>query len=239
MRIVLENEEVRVLFDPETGAIVSLFDKRQQADLLTGPMASGLFRVIAPDGACLSNHFDAEKATASMEGNTATFTYETPNLVATVRLELIGPAILTTLQLQNRSVLTLEEIQFPRLTGLKPIPNGMITLPNFGRRRFDPLGPELSGDRRHAEQYLAKMTARYPERMVTAWCDYASDRHGIALEARHTDFSIVDFMVAKTVNKKTEPVARTLDLVAAHPRRVMPGESWESPPMRLFVHEGD
>ncbi|MBX7259595.1 MAG: hypothetical protein K1Y02_24765 [Candidatus Hydrogenedentes bacterium] len=239
MSIVLENDYIRVSLNEATGGALSLLNKRRNTELVATPSTSPLFRLIAPKDDLLCHLLDPGVAIASTTDGKAVFTFDWPHLFATMQVELSGPAILASLRIENRSSLTIEEVQFPSVTGLGPIPGGMLTLPNFGRRRLDPFGPDLSGDRRHAEQYLAKLTARYPERMVTAWCDYASAEHGIALEARHTDFRMIDFMVAKTVNKKASPFTRTLDITAAHPYRIAPGEWWESPPMRLLLHEGD
>lgn len=239
MSITLENDWIRVSLDAAGGGILSIVHKPRNAEILALPAASTLFRLIAPKAGLLCHLLEPGRAATSATDHKAEFTFDSPDLLATVRMELAGKAILASLRIENRSSLTIEEIQFPRVTGIAPIDGGRVTLPNFGRRRLDPFGPDMSGDRRHAEQYLAKFTARYPERMVTAWCDYASEDYGLGIEARHTDFGIVDFLVAKTVDKKAEPFVRTLDLVAAHPRRIAPGEVWESPPMRLLLHEGD
>lgn len=48
----------------------------------------------------------------------------------------------------------------------------------------------------------------------------------------------MDFFAHKVVEKTRDPVRRTLDLVTTHPRRVRPGETYVSSPVRIFVHQG-
>jgi hypothetical protein len=59
------------------------------------------------------------------------------------------------------------------------------------------------------------------------------------MEGRHTDFSIMDFYADKAVEKRCDPVRRTLDLATVQPRRVLPNETAEFAPVRIVVHEGD
>jgi len=237
--MILENADVRVAIDPLTGGFASIHNKRLAKELVSKGTPTRLFRIIAPDGPMLCRHLDSEAPQMSQEAGAVTLRFETSDLRATARLSLDGLAIVATLEITNTGRLAFEELQFPCLLGLSPIEGARYTVPSFGKRSFDPFGPQFGGDHRNAEQYMHKLASRYPGRMVTAWSDYSSPAHGVGLEARHTDFSLVDFFVAKTIDKKTKPFARSLDLSATFPRRLAPGETWQSPPMRIFLHEGD
>lgn len=235
----LENELLRVGLDGHTGGIVSVFDKARQRELIGTTERTRLFRLVAPSGDLLSNHIDGVNPAVCSKDCEATLKYSVEGIEAIAHLVLRGGAIEATLDIRNGSPLTIEEIHFPVVNGVDSLPDGMVTLPNLGRRHFDPLGPGFSGDRRHAEQFMAKMAARYPERLVTAWMDYSSPEGGIAFEARHQDFQTVDFFLSKTVAKKTIPFHRSLDFMTAFPHRIKPGEGWQSPPVRMVVHQGD
>ncbi len=237
--MMLENEKLHVEFDPRHGGICSLRDKTTGREYIAPGRASTLFRVIRPEGERLAHPLDCAAPVFEVAGNELRISCQMDGVEAHATLRLEGSALEGTLTLHNTGSLAIEETHFPRVYGVAPLDNGLVTLPHFGKRQFDPMGPQFSGDRRHAEQYMAKIAARYPERMATAWMDYSSAESGIGIETRHTDFSIVDFFVAKTLDKKVEPIARWMDFTTAFPHRVLPGERWTSPLTRIEIHPGD
>lgn len=238
--MTLENDFLRVDLSPSTGGFVSLFDKRSQRDFLDKPTDPMLFRLMLPDGHRLYSHCDSRDVCMAFEAGAADLRYSLDTLDTKVHLALDETGILATLRIANHGPFTIEEVQFPWIIGLKRVPDDSIVMPCFGQRIVrDPLGEGIGGDHRHAEEYLKKIITRYPERMVSAWCDYGNREGGIALEGRHTDFSIMDFFIHKGIRKFENGVHRSLNLGIVHPVRIRPGETWHSSPVRVSVHKGD
>jgi hypothetical protein len=192
-------------------------------------------------------HFDATGAVVRIEGDRAIVSYRLDGIDAEARYQLDGPALVATLRVTNHGSRNIEEVMFPLLRGLGPIPGGQIIWPAFWNRRYeDPFstdqnsafGKTFGGDHHTWNEWSQKQNARYPGHLCSAWCDYGTDAHGIGIEGRQQDFSIMDFFFHKIVEKDQQPVRRTLDMMIVHPRRVKPGESYTSPPVRIVLHEG-
>jgi hypothetical protein len=238
--ITLENDAVRVLLDAATGGFASIYDKRSGAEYIAAADRALLLRFIVPVGDLLGNHLDGTDPAVTVEGGKVSLRYHLDGIEAIATLELRGPAVLASLHVSNSGKRTIEETIFPWVRGLGPIPDASLIYPSmFARRVRDPLGAGLDGDHHTWNELGQKRVNRYPEHLASAWHDYGNAERGIGLEARHTDFSIVDFFVHRVVEKTREPVRRTLDLATVQPRRIRPGESWTSAPARLSVHEGD
>ncbi|HPW82365.1 MAG TPA: DUF6259 domain-containing protein [Verrucomicrobiota bacterium] len=238
--IRLENDELAVTLDAETGGFASIFDKRSGAEYVGAPDRALLFRFIVPEGDWLGGHLDARRPRFSVEGQAALLHYELEGIKAVATLRLEGAAILATLDVTNGGPKTIEETMFPWVRGLAPLPGASLVGPSmFGRRIRDPLGSGLGRDHLTWNEGNQKRVFRYPEHLGSAWYDFGNDERGIALEGRHTDFSILDFFVHRVVEKAREPIRRTLDLATVQPRRVPPGEAWTSAPVRIVVHQGD
>jgi len=244
----LENKQIRVLFDPDTGGFVSLYDKVQGHDYVGAPHRALPFRLIAPEGERAGAHLDARGARAAIAGNRATFTYTLEDIQVLAAYQLDGAALMATLHLTNRSQKVIEEVMFPLVRGLAPLAEASIVWPHFRARRLeDPFatdnkrfkGKPFGGDHLTWNQHTQKEVGRYPAELCSAWCRYGNARHGIAIEGRHTDFSIMDFFFHKAVEKNHQPIRRTLDMMIVHPRRILPDQTYHASPVRICLHQGD
>ncbi len=238
--MTFENAVVAVTLDPATGGFASIRDKRIGHEYVAAPDRALLWRLIAPEGDRHFVHIDASMPAIQVSGSTATLAYVQPGASATVTLTLVDDAIEARLKVTNTGAANIEEVMFPWVRGLGPFPGAKFVWPHFwGRKMDDPFGKDFGGDHHTWNEWTQKKDARYPGHMASPWCDLGNEQHGIALEGRHRDFSIMDFNIHKIVEKDRDPVRRTLDAVTVHPRRIKPGESWESPTVRMLVHQGD
>lgn len=236
----LENKDVRVELDPATGGFVSLFDKRVNHEYVGAPDRALLFRLIVPEGDRECNRLDAAAPKARADGSTATLRYRLDGVEAVATLRLEGDSLLAHLRVTNTGSLPVEEVMFPWVRGIAAMPGASLVWPHFHFRRIGELFERgLGGDHHSWNEGAQKFTGRYPQYLTSAWCDIGDDAHGIALEGRHTDFSIMDFFLHKVVEKTFDPVRRTLDMATVHPRRVEPGKRYETPPVRVIIHRGD
>jgi len=236
----LENAHLAVVLDPGTGGFVSVFDKRSRSEYIGAPDRALLFRFIVPEGDILGGHLDAANPRIAVDGQTATLDYGSDGIGATAVLRLEDDAIVAALSVTNAGRRIVEETIFPWVRGLAPVPDASLIGPSmFGRRIRDPLGTGLDRDHRTWNEGGQKRVFRYPQHLASAWYEFGNGERGIALEGRHTDFSIMDFFIHKVVEKDREPIRRTLDLAVVQPRRLKPGETWTSAPIRIVVHEGD
>lgn len=238
--LCLENDHLRIELDSNTGGFHSIFDKTNQFEYVGCPDRALLFRLMVPEGVEHFRHLDACNAEVSVSGLSATLVYRLDAVEAEAVLTLDGDAVLAQLKIANKGTNTIEEVMFPWVRGVAPVPDGEFIWPYFwGRRYKDVFGGDLGGDHHTWNEWTQKLLARYPCHLTTAWCNYGNCRHGIALEGRHRDFSIMDFFVHKIVEKTFEPTRRSLDLCTVHPRRIKPGETYTSSPVRVTVHQGD
>ncbi|HOJ33597.1 MAG TPA: DUF6259 domain-containing protein [Candidatus Hydrogenedentes bacterium] len=248
----LENDHVRLILDENTGGLVSIFDKSLSYEYVAAPERALLMRVMIPTPENPSQHWDACQATIALEQNRAIVRFENTELTAEVSLRLENDALWVSARITNHSPLPIEEIILPYIRGLRPVDDASIVWPCFWYRRIEnPFSPKakgfphgLGGDHRTWNELLQKVTARYPAHLTSAWADYGNTKQGIAIEGRHTDFSIMDFFFHKVLEKDyapeaDDPVRRTLDMAISHPRRIRTGETWESPPIRILIHRGD
>lgn len=236
----LENQDIAVSFDPSTGGITSLYDKRLSREYVTAPQRALLFRCMVPqeDKACV--HVDGADVTFSCEQDRLRICSVCSGIDAEATFVLEGDALRAHLRLTNTGSAIIEETIFPWIRGLGVLPDASVVWPVFWERRVDdPFGKGLGGDHRTWNGWTQQKVARYPAHMASAWCEFGNESGGLGLEGRHTDFSIMDFHVAKDLDKTREPIGRTLSLATSHPRRVCPGESWTSPEVRLGLHPGD
>ncbi len=236
----LENGCIAVELDRATGGFSSLYDKRRDREYVLAPDRALLFRLMVPDGERACVHIDAAQPEIAICGATATLTYCLSGVAATVTLTLEDDAILANLSLTNTGAANIEEVMFPMIRGVGPIPGGQLIAPNFWKRRYDDVfGKDLGGDHRTWNDWTQKFHSRYPAYMASAWLDYGAPDRGLAVEGRHTDFSMMDFFVHKILEKDRDPVRRTLDIAIVHPRRIKPGESYVSSSLQIVLHEGD
>ncbi len=244
----LENNYVRVTFHPETGGFASLYDKKTSFEYIAAPERAMPFRLMTPLGERAWLHEDARGADIEIAGATARVRYTIAGIEAEAVYVLDGPAILATLRVANHGERTIEEVMFPMARGIAAIPEGEIIWPMFFRRNLgDPFqtdteqgrGAPFGSDHHTWNEWTQKQHMRYPQHLCSAWCDYGNRAHGLGMEGCHTDFSIMDFFFHKVVEKTRAPVRRTLDMIISHPRRVRPGETYTSSPVRITLHEGD
>ena len=236
----LENEWVRIELDGDTGGFRSIYDKRRDYEYIAAPDRALLVRLMTPDGETQCKHLDGAGAEIAVDGERASIAFRLGGVEAEATLTLDGDAVLAELTVTNHGALNVEEVVFPWVRGVGPAPGGRLIWPNFWRRRYDDVfGKDFGGDHHTWNEGTQKQGARYPAQMTSAWCDYGNQQHGIAVEGRHTDFSIMDFEVHKIVEKTVDPVRRTLDFATVHPRRIKPGETYRSSPVRISVHDGD
>jgi len=236
----LENEYVRIELDSNTGGFRSIFDKKCQYEYVTCPDRALLFRLMAPEREEHFLHLDARDAQASISAGSAALKYQLEGIEAEVTLSLDSDVLLAELRIANKGTKTVEEVMFPWVRGIGPVPEGELVWPYmWGRRYKDVFGDDLGGDHHTWNEWTQKAVARYPCHLTSAWCNFGNARHGLALEGRHSDFSIMDFFAHKIVEKTFEPVRRSLDLCTVHPRRIKPGESYVSSPVQIRVHQGD
>ena len=246
--MILENSALRIELDAASGGFRSICDKSRDAEYIGAPDRALLFRAMTPYGRLLCGHVDATQPRVRMDDTQARITSRSGGLCAEIVLSLDDRALTAILRLTNESDLIVEEILFPCIRGLAPVPEAALTWPCFWFRRienlFGPGGSGLGGDHRSWNDHGQKIVARYPAHLASAWLDYGNAERGLALESRHTDFSIVDFFAHKILEKdfapdSDQPVRRSLDIAVSHPRRIHPGETWDSPPIRIRVHDGD
>lgn len=237
----LENDALTLDLDPRTGGFRALVDKATGHDFIGTPERAMLFRAIAPRDAMLADPVDSDHASVSVAGNTATIRCKLATIEATATLRLEdGAAFEARLEITNTGDTPIEEIMFPYVRGLAPLPDARVVWPyGFFRSIDDVFGKGLGGDHITWNEWTQKNVARYPAHLASAWADYGNAQQGVGIEGRHTDFSIMDFFVHKIIDKTQDPVSRSLDLVTVHPRRIAPGETWQSPPVRINLHTGD
>jgi len=251
--MILENDMLRVQLDAKTGGFSSIYDKALAVDYVLANDRALLFRAMIPGPDNPSRHVDSGAVVSlASNGTQATISFETDEIRAEAKLELDGRAILARLQVENKGEAPVEEILFPCIRGLAPMEDAAIVWPCFWYRRVERvfatkasgLPHGLGGDHKTWNELGQKVIARYPAHLASAWADYGNGHRGITLEGRHTDFSIMDFFFHKVLEKDfapdaPDPVRRTMDMTISHPRRILRGETWESPPVRILVHEGD
>ncbi len=236
----LENDLVRVELDPKTGGFASIIDKRFGNDYIGAPDRALLFRLIAPQPGAVHAHINAASPKIDVNGATATLTYKLDGADAVATLTLEGDGIMAALKVTNTGAVNIEEVMFPYVRSLAPLPNADFVWPQWFRRKYsDIFGKGVGGDHVTWNEWTQKLDARYPAHLLSAWCDYGNAAQGIGLEGRHKDFSILDFSAHKILEKTFEPARRTLDVFTVHPRRIKPGETYESSPVRIAVHAGD
>ncbi len=242
----LENEHIRVAFDPETGGFTSLYDKRLGHEYIEAPDRANPLRLMVPEPGRDGRHFDAARAAIAIEDGRARVAYRLgeTEAVATYRLE--GDALLAELTLTHHGDHPVEEVMFPLVRGIGGFECADIVCPCFWGRRIDSplkaaddeLANHLGGDHHTWNDWTQKANARYPQYLCSAWCDFGSPAHGIALEGRQQDFSPLDFFFYKQVEKRRDPVRRTLDMMTVHPHRVKQGETYTTSPVRIVLHRG-
>ena len=236
----LENEWVRVELDPDTGGFRSLYDNRRDYEYVAAPDRALLVRLMTPEGQIQCKHLDGAGAEIAVDGERASVAFRLGGVDAEATLTLDGDAVLAELTVTNNGALNIEEVMFPWVRGVGPAPEGRLIWPNFWRRRYDDVfGKDFGGDHHTWNECTQKQDARYPSHLTSAWCDYGNDQHGIAIEGRHKDFSIMDFEVHKIVERTVDPVRRALDFATVHPRRIKPGDTYRSSPVRISMHDGD
>ena len=236
----LENDGLCIELDAHTGGFSSIYDKRAKHEYVTASDRALLFRLMTPEGDLACAHVDAAEARIVLSRDGATITYSLDGVKAVVSLRLEDNGVMARLRITNDGPRVIQEVIFPWVRGLGPVPGASVVWPNFWMRKIeDPFGKGLGGDHHTWNEWTQKLVARYPAHLASAWCRYGNDHLGLAIEGRHTDFAIMDFFVHKVVEKTREPVRRTLDVATVSPRRIMPGESCELSPVRISVHAGD
>ncbi|HDP89889.1 MAG TPA: hypothetical protein ENN42_08035 [Thioalkalivibrio sp.] len=236
----IENDFVCIELDEDSGGFRRLYDKSSNHEYVRAPERAMLLRLMTPEGDAACRHVDGAGASIETSAEGVVMVYNLDGIEAQVSLSLDGAALNAHLRMANRSNRVVEEVMFPCVSGLGPMPDGRLVWPNFWTREIvDPLGKGLGGDHRTWNEGGQKLVTRYPGHMASAWCDYGNTEHGLALEARHTDFSPVDFALHKVLDKTRTPIERSLDIATVCPRRVRPGEIADLPPFRLVLHEGD
>lgn len=243
----IENAHIRVVFDEETGGFASLYDKRRDYEYIAAPDRAMPFRLMVPEGERAWLHEDARGADITVGDDRAQVRYHLNGIQAEASYVLEGDALLASLRITNNSDRVIEEVMFPMVRGVGAIPEGEIIWPMFWRRNLgDPFkedtdmgrGTPFGGDHHTWNEWTQKQNMRYPQHLCSAWCDYGNKAHGLGLEGRHTDFSIMDFFFHKAVEKRRTPVRRSLDMIIVHPRRVLPGEMYTASPVRIALHDG-
>lgn len=236
----LENAWIRVTLDPSTGGFTSFYDKKHSREYVVAPDRSLLLRLMTPTEEVAGHHLDGVEPDIQMAGDEAVVTFAKEGVKAEAVLKLCEDEILASLKIENSGPHVIEEVMFPWVKGVGEVEDGVFTWPQFWRRQYkDLFGNDLGGDHHTWNELTQKLTARYPAHLASAWCDYGNSEMGLSLEARHADFSIVDFFMHKVVEKDRTPARKTLDIVTVFPRRVKPGENYETPPVRIALHEGD
>ncbi len=238
--MILENDCLRIELDAGTGGFASLFDKVRGHEYIAAPDRALPFRLMIPDGEAQYLHVDGAGPEIELECGRATLRYHQDGIETVVTLTLDGAALDASIQITNGGEGAIEEVSFPCVRGLGPLPGARFVWPHFWRRSYDDVfGKDFGGDHHTWNNWTQKADARYPSHMASAWCDYGNAEHGLGVEGRHKDFSIMDFEAFKCVEKDLEPVRRTLDIIVTHPRRVKPGETCVLSPVRISLHGGD
>ncbi|HOM49234.1 MAG TPA: DUF6259 domain-containing protein, partial [Candidatus Hydrogenedentes bacterium] len=219
---------------------VSNLNPRNAHEYVAAKDRALLMRLMIPEPEGAGMHWDGMEPRIEVKESFAKIAYTHNGIEALVTLELQNDEILANLSIQNNGSQTVEEVMFPWVRGLSEMEQETFIWPQFWKRRYDDVfGKELGGDHHTWNELTQKMAARYPAHLASAWCDYGNEKHGLGIEARHQDFSITDFYVHKVVEKERAPLRRSLDIVTVFPRRVLPGESYSTPPVVISVHDGD
>lgn len=238
--MTLENDALRIVLDPQTGGFKSIFDKNYEYEYIADNNRSLLFRLMVPQQNLYDLHIDSHSPSFKIADDTIYLKYCQQEIELNAEIELAGDRILCRLEINNHGESKIEEINFPYVRSLHELAGAEYVWPKYYLRKTDKLFSEnLGGDHRTWDHSGQKMTARYPEYLAAAWCDYSNSMHGLALTSRHKDFSIVDFNVYKFIDKKKRPVERCLDIYTVCPTRILPGESKKLPEMQIVLHEGD
>ncbi|MHB8996726.1 MAG: hypothetical protein ACYC63_15875 [Armatimonadota bacterium] len=251
----LDNGRLRADFDPRSGALVRVTDTvsgRVHLDALAGERDDGrLFRLVSPRPMCFSRYFDAHEHEPQISATGAGLTIRYPSLTghgegqpSGLAAEVVvepSPApdeLLFTIRLENRSQEVVNEVQCPGLSGWSG-PEGSWLFTNGANSQLDPAAM-LRFDRRGGGNTYARNTQRmahlYPVNLYLPWLDLSGPGGGLSTIA-YMDQPLNCYLSFENL-LSYQPGTR-LSFGWAFCVAIQPGETWQSPPVGLAVHDGD
>ncbi|MHB9134601.1 MAG: hypothetical protein ACYDBB_26305 [Armatimonadota bacterium] len=246
--IILDNAHVSFGFDEQTGSLVQITDKTTGRQHLNDPARGRLFRIVCPSATWMSRYADAQESgppEITKQGQQLTIHFprlkamDGPlEIAATVRVELPidQPEARFTLEITNNSADRLHEVRFPWVGGWTGIDGRGVDRCQCGVTPVDPYpkSPEifhynLMGA--HRRQYMP-----YTNCMMLPFVDLSGKDCGISY-INYQDRPNMSGVV--TENLDPEPDGLSFSFSWVHFPFTKPGESWQSLPIGIGVHEGD
>ena len=140
-----------------------------------------------------------------------------------------------TLRLTNHGDTDLTDVLFPWLGGWSPMTPGHDALTLGGARRIDahgfPVNRGITFSRWHQRESFT-----YPIDLFAPWLDASGASGGVGLTSRQSSPRNLGVFIENLAGY--EP-GLDLSVGFVHFTRTAPGQTWQSPPVRITVHAGD
>ena len=247
--IYLQNNFVQFGFDKGSGCIVSVRNRQTKQEHLADPARGRLFRVICPGSSRLGRYADAQDAgppeiTLDEDEGQLTIHYPTLrskhqqlDIAVTARVKLLQDTAeaVFTLEIANDESDTVQEVWTPWVGGWKGLgaPANDRLLCGCNDHPLHPSGPETYTynlglcKRRHFYPYYATMLP---------FIDASGDGGGLSCINYDRQPRFGGIVVA---NLDTEPDGESLSFAWVSTPFIGPGETWESAPVGIGVHDSD
>lgn len=251
----ISNGRLKLTFDPAGGALVRVENTATGAvhfDALSDGRRDGrLFRLTSPRPMWFSRHMDAHENPVELEENAGELLLNyaaltghgepaPSGLAAQVRVHPSSAPdeLLFTMKVENRSAEIVNEVLFPWLSAWSG-PEGQSKLTYGANLQLDPAAI-LRFDRRTAGNTYARNTQRdgfeYPVRLRLPWVDLSGPQGGLSYIAYMDDPLNCIFSQENLLSY--QPGMR-LAFGWGFYVALQPGETWQSPPVGVAVHDGD
>lgn len=251
----LQSGRLRVDFDPRSGAITRVTDTvsgRVHLDAMSGDRDDArLFRLVSPRPMWFSRYLDSHEQPAQITAAADRLIIRHPALaghgegepsgIATEVTVAVSPEpdeLLFTIKVQNHSAEVVNEVLFPWLSAWSGQP-GTHQFTLGANSQMDP-GAMLRFDQRAAGNTYARniqrMGLEYPVRLYLPWLDLSGPGGGLSSIAYMPQATncMLCFENLLSYRPGTKLAFGWAFLVA-----LQPGETWQSPPVGLALHEGD
>jgi len=253
----------------EKGRIVSLKNKATKTELITRPSVAEAWRMIVPTGRHTIDKIlgsdqtprsieavkDKEKQSIIIAYDRIRGTRSLPiRAVFTLTLEQDSKEIIAVVELDNRSTLPVDEVEFPVIGGLGGFPARgkraaqLVAATYEGAFHGDVLNDGLPETGREFDPFVREHeTAMFEAGRKGVWLDLYGKRQGlyVALHpGEDTTFALKLEKYPKEVTNRPahlypEGTARWLRIFGLHVPRLAPGTRWTSQPVLIMPHKGD
>ena len=243
----LENGLIRFGFDKSTGSVVEITDKLTGQQHISDSARGRLFRVMCPNGLWRARYADSHQAEPpEISANGSRLTLHWPRLramdgtvemAATVHAELPAdqPEAIFTLEIANNSPDRLHEIRFPWVGGWTGLAGrgkdqclcGALPVPIY------PNSPEIfhyNLGSAHRRQFIVYTCA-----MQLPFMDISGGGRGLSYICYQQRANLGGMVLH---NLDPEPDGLCLSFAWVHFPFTRPGETWQSPPIGIGVHQG-